>query len=213
MADRTPTTREGVRADAGEFLAVYPRIGGGDPEGDPPEKPDPKPAEKPDEKPTTTPSATPGRRRSTPSAPRARPPRRPPATRWRGKAKEYEDAQKSETDKLSDRATAAEERALSAERKLAAIEAGLPVSMADRLRGGTPEELKADADALKAALAENKPEGGATPPAGSLDGGARPAQKKKSLDEQIAEAESKQDWAAVSALNAQKLAVLAGHAK
>lgn len=51
-----------------------------------------------------------------------------------------------ENQKLRERATAAERKVLQFE---AAQEAGLPLEMAVRLQGSTPEELKADAEKLK----------------------------------------------------------------
>jgi hypothetical protein len=67
---------------------------------------------------------------------------------------EIEDAQKSETQKLTDRAEKAEKRADEAEGRLArlevALDKGLTPSQAKRLVGNTREELEADADELLA---------------------------------------------------------------
>ncbi len=76
--------------------------------------------------------------------------------------KEIEDAQKSETDKLTERATVAEKRAVDAETALArfqvALEKGLTPSQAKRLVGSSREELEADADELLKDLGDaNKP--------------------------------------------------------
>lgn len=146
------------------------------------------------------------------------------ADELRARLKEYEDRDLSEQEKAAKRSEEFQARAEAAERKLAALEAGLPVSMADRLRGSTPEELAADAAELKKALGldgdakkdgdgdegekdDKKGDGGATPP-GSLDGGARTPAAKKSLDEAIAEAQAKGDHKTVHRLNAMKLAQL-----
>jgi hypothetical protein len=68
------------------------------------------------------------------------------------KAKEIADAEKSETDKLTERATAAEKAAgestLEAARLRVALKKGLTETQAKRLIGATEEELEADADEL-----------------------------------------------------------------
>lgn len=86
------------------------------------------------------------------------------------KLKEFEDKDKSETQKLSERAEAAEKRAAVLERqslqaKVGAAK-GLPPKMWDRLVGDDEAALKADADDL---LAELKPNGSRP----SFDGGAK----------------------------------------
>lgn len=86
------------------------------------------------------------------------------------KLKEFEDRDKTETQKLAERADAAEKRAAELERqtlrsKVGAAK-GLPPKMWDRLRGDDEDALKADADDL---LAEIKPNGRAP----SFDGGAK----------------------------------------
>lgn len=68
------------------------------------------------------------------------------------KLKEFEDRDKSEVDKLNERLSAAEKRALDADRLEVAIEKGLTKSQAKRLVGSTREELEADADELIADL-------------------------------------------------------------
>jgi hypothetical protein len=89
------------------------------------------------------------------------------------KAKEYEDRDKTEAQKLEDRASAAEGRVGPLEQENArlrvAIEKGLPADLVDRLRGGTVEELSADADALLT-LVGSAPRSGPPP---SFGGGAR----------------------------------------
>jgi Domain of unknown function (DUF4355) len=95
---------------------------------------------------------------------------------------ELAEAQKTEHEKLADRADAAEKRATAAEaallRRTVAERKGLPAELAERLAGSTEEELGADADALIALLpspgapkppsASPKPDPsqGAKPPAG-----------------------------------------------
>lgn len=102
--------------------------------------------------------------------------------------KEIEDAQKSEQEKLTERAEKAEREAAEAKvsllRRDVAADKQLPLAMADRLRGTTREELEADADELlkmlPAAGSEPKPKGAPQPPAG--DNGP---QRAKSLAEAI----------------------------
>lgn len=82
---------------------------------------------------------------------------------------EFENANKTETQKLADRAAAAEKAAADASTKLlrfqVAADKKLPASLAARLQGTTVEELAADADELLKLL----PNGGGV----SFDGGAR----------------------------------------
>ncbi len=70
------------------------------------------------------------------------------------RAKQYEDRDKTEAQKLEERATAAEGRIGPLEqentRLRVALEKGLPVDLIDRLRGNTAEELATDADVLLA---------------------------------------------------------------
>lgn len=72
------------------------------------------------------------------------------------KLQQYEDAKKSDLDKLTDRATAAEQTAASATAKLLRYEIAakkkLPAEWAARLQGATAEELETDADQLLEAL-------------------------------------------------------------
>lgn len=79
----------------------------------------------------------------------------------RRQLKEYEDRDKTEAEKLAERASEAEGRALAAEkallRKDVALIKGLPADLVDRLRGETAEELSADADALLALLTPAEP--------------------------------------------------------
>lgn len=88
------------------------------------------------------------------------------------KLQQYEDAKKSDLDKLTDRATAAEATAASATAKLLRYEIAakkkLPAEWAARLQGSTSEELEADADQLLEALGTQQQRN--TP---SYDGGVR----------------------------------------
>lgn len=86
------------------------------------------------------------------------------ARKWENRAKEnktaaeelaaIKESQKTEAQKLEDRATAAEkalsDKTLEAERALVALEKGLTPSQAKRLIGTTREELAADADEIVA---------------------------------------------------------------
>lgn len=70
------------------------------------------------------------------------------------KARELEEANKTEAEKLAEKHAAAEARALAAETRLARLDAcaatGLDPKFAGRLQGSTPEELEADAKELVA---------------------------------------------------------------
>lgn len=97
------------------------------------------------------------------------------------KAREADEAAKTELQKATERITAAEERATKAEmallRRDAAEEAGLPRSWADRLQGATPEEFAADAKKLAADLGpkDASPARTAGRPVADLKPGALPA--------------------------------------
>lgn len=96
------------------------------------------------------------------------------AEQYRLKLKEFEDRDKTEAEKLAERATTAEKTAADATSKLlryeVAAEKNLPLSMAARLQGSTREELMKDADNLTALLAAQ-----AQSAAPSFDGGVRTA--------------------------------------
>ena len=64
------------------------------------------------------------------------------------KARELEDAQKSEVDKLNDRIKELEPTAKEAARLRVALDKGLTLKQAKRLSGDTEEEMSADADEL-----------------------------------------------------------------
>lgn len=131
--------------------------------------------------------------------------------------KELEDANKTELEKLNERAAAAETRAaqleLSNTRAEVAMAKGLTASQAKRLVGATREELEADADQLLVDLGQ--PQGqqppAATPPAGQqtpvehLRPGALPHTPQPSLAEQVAAAEAKGDYRTSRQLKSQQL--------
>lgn len=97
------------------------------------------------------------------------------------KARELEEAQKSETQRLQERADNAEKLAAETQRELmrlrVASEKGLPPKLAARLTGNTIEELEADADELLNLVPTKKPSASAddtlvgtrTPPAAAQD--------------------------------------------
>lgn len=97
--------------------------------------------------------------------------------------KEFEDRDKSETQRLAERAEAAERRAVEVElramRLEVAAEKGLNPSQAKRLLGTTREEIEADADELIATFAPpplpDEPPSAARRPVESLRPGAAPA--------------------------------------
>lgn len=91
--------------------------------------------------------------------------------------KAFEDRDKTEAEKLAERATAAEQAAQSATARLLRFEVAaskkLPAGFAGRLQGSTKEELEADADTLLQELGEQQQR--TTP---SYDGGVRAAAPK-----------------------------------
>lgn len=82
--------------------------------------------------------------------------------------KALEDAQKTEQQRLEERAALAESRAaaleIDASRALVALEKGLTAAQAKRLVGTTPEELAADADQLLIDLGKPAPKNPAADP-------------------------------------------------
>lgn len=82
-----------------------------------------------------------------------------------GQLKEIEDRDKSDSEKLTEKLTAAEKRADDAEKRAlraeVAHEKGLTAAQAKRLSGDTRDDLEADADEL---LEVFQPTGGAKPP-------------------------------------------------
>lgn len=98
--------------------------------------------------------------------------------------KEIEDKDKSETERLTERLTAAEMRALDAARYEIALDKGLTRSQAKRLVGSTPEELAADADELLADLGTSAPRR----PSGDVGQGARDTHEAPSDPKSLADA-------------------------
>jgi hypothetical protein len=101
--------------------------------------------------------------------------------------KEYEDAQKSDLDKLTERATAAERQAATAQARLLRYEVAaakkLPPGWAGRLQGTSKEELEADADALLEQLGESQAR--QTP---GYDGGVRQTARPTDMNALIRQA-------------------------
>lgn len=94
------------------------------------------------------------------------------------KAKELEDANKSEAEKTTERLTAAEKRAEKAEGELlrlsVGLEKGLTPAQAKRLVGSTKEELEADADDLLTTFSGDKKAPSTRKPNERLRGGSDP---------------------------------------
>jgi len=99
------------------------------------------------------------------------------------KLQQIEDRDKTETQKLTDRATAAEQAAATAQTELlryrVAADKKLPASLASRLNGATEEEMAADADALLEVLGSQQPK------APSFDGGVRQAARPSDMNSLI----------------------------
>jgi hypothetical protein len=100
------------------------------------------------------------------------------------KLKEFEDRDKTEAQKLAERAAAAEKQAAEAQAELmryrVAADKKLPAELAARLRGSTPEEMAADADELLSLLAAQRQR--QTP---SYDGGVRQTSRPTSMNDLI----------------------------
>lgn len=98
------------------------------------------------------------------------------AEQRRLKLKEYEDRDKSETEKLTERTRELETTLTSAQltalRFEIALDKGIPKSIASRLQGSTREEMEADAEELVKQLGTAKSGGQKTP---RFDGGAKDA--------------------------------------
>lgn len=90
----------------------------------------------------------------------------------RKRLKEFEDRDKTEAQKLAERAETAEkqrdELLIESLRARVALAKGLPLPLAERLRGTTEEEMSADADALLELVPTTS-----TRPRGDVDQGAR----------------------------------------
>lgn len=113
------------------------------------------------------------------------------AASFRHKLKELEDRDKSDSEKLTERVTAAEKRAAEAEARALRLEVasakGLTPSQAKRLVGATREELEADADEILADFAPQRPGEHETPPPGGrpkerLRGGGDPTEEPEETD-------------------------------
>jgi hypothetical protein len=113
------------------------------------------------------------------------------AATFRHKLKELEDRDKSDSEKLAERAAAAEKRAAEAEanalRLEVAAEKGLTKSQVKRLVGATREELEADADELLADFAPRSTDHESPPPPGGrpkerLRGGSDPTEEPEETD-------------------------------
>jgi hypothetical protein len=107
-----------------------------------------------------------------------------------GELTKLRDQEKSEGEKLADKLTAAEQRAVGAEQRALRMEVaqakGLTASQAKRLVGATQEELEADADELLAAFAAENQDGERPPgrPTERLRSGAVPeAEPEPDIDD------------------------------
>jgi hypothetical protein len=129
------------------------------------------------------------------------------------KARELEEAQKTEAQRTAEALAATEQRATKAERELllreVADDKGLTLAQARRLNGTTREELLADADeflTLLPAATAAQPAPASRTPVEALRPGALPNPVPLSLDDQIAAARQAKDFRAVISLENQKLA-------
>lgn len=97
------------------------------------------------------------------------------AESFRLKLKEYEDRDKSETEKLTERSRELESNLTSAElralRYEIALDKGIPKSIASRLQGSTREEMESDADELLKTLGNGNGDGRRK--TASFDGGPK----------------------------------------
>lgn len=186
---------------------IWPIAGGApdDPPADPPADPADPPAD-PDSRPKDPdPAATPW---GDPEAAKAEIEKlRRENASWRTKyreaeplvqkAKELEDASKSETEKLNERLTSSESRATTAEAASLRLEValdkapeGMPLAqlrkLAKRLSGSTREELEADAEELFADFVPADPGNGGRPPSqkptARLRGGGDPTEGPDETD-------------------------------
>jgi hypothetical protein len=104
------------------------------------------------------------------------------AEKYRIRLKEFEDAQKTEAEKLAEQKTAAEKDAAEARRELmryrVAAEKGLPAEVIDRLKGDDEQEMAEDADRLLALLKPGRPRG-------DIDAGPKGGNPTESVDEEF----------------------------
>jgi len=100
------------------------------------------------------------------------------------KAQEYENANKTEAERVAERASSAEKAATQSEQKYLRLKIGtskgLPADLAERLQGSSEEEMTADADTLLAGLKASQ-----EPSAGSFGGGARQSAPAGDMDTAI----------------------------
>jgi len=129
---------------------------------------------------TDTNQATPETPAQDPEQPKPEAPKKAAETDWRAEAKKWEqrakenstaaqrlaaleEAQKTEAQKLAERAEAAEKERdamrLETLRARVAITKGVPADLVDRLRGDTEDDLAEDADRLLALIQPGKPRG------------------------------------------------------
>ncbi len=101
------------------------------------------------------------------------------------KLKEIEDRDKTDSEKLTERLTTAEKRAVDAEHRAMRLEVaagkGLTPIQAKRLVGATQEELEADADELLATFVPNRPNVTGRP-SPALRGGGDPTEDVEETD-------------------------------
>lgn len=134
------------------------------------------------------------------------------------KAKQLEDAKKTESEKLTEKLTAAEKRAVDAESKALRLEVatakGLTPAQAKRLVGSTKEELETDADELVASFggAGDNSAGGKKPagrkPVEQLRPGGMPNPPEPTVAEQIKAAEQAGKWDVARRLKTRQLVEL-----
>lgn len=134
-------------------------------------------------------------------------------TPFEQKAREAEEASKSEVQRATDALTVAERRALAAEEALlrrdVADEKGLTPAQAKRLVGKTREELLADADDFLASLPQPLAAAATSrTPVEALRPGALPQVPALTLGEQIAAAEKAKDWKTAMSLKSQQVVAL-----
>lgn len=133
--------------------------------------------------------------------------------RDRAKAAEAElaaikQSQMTEAEKAEARLKAAEDQVPTLLKRAVAAETGLPPELAGRLVGDSEEELKADADALKALLAPT--EGQAPRDWPNAPQGPRGNPKPQSLPDRIAGLEAEGKYAEAGALKAEMALKAAG---
>lgn len=140
------------------------------------------------------------------------------------KVQQFEDANKTETQRLAEQAQTAATEAAAATRQLQQMQAALAAAppgmdaatvatLAGRIQGATPEEMQADAAALFQLTAGAQPVAaapaspvGQTIPVEHLKPGALPTAPTQTLDEQIAAAVAAGDTATAMQLKSAKLA-------